>query len=47
MGIKDVHSPAKIRINAVLSTIDEFYKIYGITKIDFMYVEEHERVGVW
>lgn len=43
----DVHAPNKIRINAVLSSCDEFYETYDIKSTDQMYVEPEKRVGIW
>ena len=45
--IMDTHSPDKIRVNAVLQSIDEFYDVYNITENDEMYKPEEERVKVW
>ncbi len=43
----DVHAPGKIRVNAVLSSMDAFYDIYGIRPKDDMYVAPESRVGIW
>ncbi len=44
----DVHSPAKVRVNAVLSTTDAFYKAYQeIKEGDVMYVAPQKRVKIW
>lgn len=43
----DVHSPNKIRVNAVLEQFQKFYDTYGITEKDGMYVKPEERVGIW
>ena len=43
----DTHSPNKIRVNAVLSSMDKFYEVYGITEKDKMYVAKENRVGIW
>lgn len=43
----DVHSPAEIRVNAVLSSVDKFYDVYDISEGDGMYVPPDERVRVW
>jgi len=45
--LSDTHSPDKIRVNAVLSSIDKFYEIYNISKRDNMYVQINKRVNVW
>jgi len=45
--LTDVHSPAQVRVNAVLSSIDEFYDIYGIKEGDKMYVAPGDRVAIW
>lgn len=41
----DVHSPASVRVNAVLSSCEEFYETYGIKEGDGMYREK--RVSRW
>ena len=43
----DTHSPNKVRVNAVLSSCDAFYKIYDIKETDGMYVAPEDRVGIW
>ncbi len=44
----DVHSPAKVRVNAVLSSTDAFYKAYPEVKEgDAMYVAPDKRVKIW
>ena len=43
----DEHSPNYIRVNAVLSTISEFYEVYDVQKGDGMYVEPERRVSRW
>lgn len=43
----DVHSPGKIRVNAVLSAMDQFYDVYGIEEGDGMYYAPEERPEIW
>lgn len=43
--IMDTHSPDKVRVNAVLSSIDEFYNTFDIQESDGMYKEK--RIKVW
>lgn len=44
----DVHAPAKVRVNAVLSSTDAFYKAYPELKEgDGMYTAPEMRVGIW
>lgn len=44
----DVHSPARVRVNAVLSSMEGFYLAYPeIQEGDEMYVEPGKRVEVW
>jgi putative endopeptidase len=43
----DVHSPNKIRVNAVLPQFQKFYDTYGITDKDRMYVKPEDRIGIW
>lgn len=45
--VSDVHSPAEIRVNAVLSSVDKFYDVYDISEGDGMYVPSDKRVRVW
>ena len=41
----DVHSPGKIRVNAVLSSMDQFYEVYGIEEGDGMYYPSGRKTG--
>ncbi len=43
----DTHSPAKVRVNAVLSCFDEFYEVYGITEGDGMFVAPENRIKIF
>ncbi len=44
----DSHSPAKVRVNGVLSATDSFYKAYPeIKEGDAMYVAPEKRVKIW
>jgi len=43
----DVHSPALIRVNAVLSTMEAFYETYGIKEGDGMYIAPEKRISRW
>lgn len=43
----DVHSLDKVRVNAVLSSIDKFYEVYNIKPTDKMFVLINDRVSVW
>lgn len=44
----DPHSPAKVRVNGVLSSTDAFYKAYPeIKEGDSMYVPPTRRVKIW
>lgn len=45
--MNDTHSPDKIRVNAVLSSIDEFYEVYNITEETEMYKNKNDRLKVW
>jgi putative endopeptidase len=45
--IMDTHSPDKVRVNAVLSSIEEFYRVYNIIEDDEMYRVQEERIKVW
>lgn len=43
----DVHSPDMIRVNAVVSMLDEFYEIYDVKEGDPMYVAPEKRITRW
>ncbi|WP_034449345.1 M13 family metallopeptidase [Butyrivibrio sp. AE2032] len=43
----DSHSPAVIRVNAVLGSIDEFYETYDVTEGDGMYIAPEDRISRW
>jgi len=45
--LTDPHSPGEVRVNGVLSTIPDFYKLYSITEKDAMYLPEKKRSSVW
>ena len=45
--LSDTHSPGKIRVNAVLSSMPEFYEAYGVVPGDGMYKSPEERVSIW
>ena len=44
---EDPHSPAVIRVNAVLGAIDEFYDDYKVQEGDNMYIAPEKRVKRW
>jgi putative endopeptidase len=43
----DEHSPSRLRVNGVLSHIDEWYEAFGITEEHSMYIAPEERVRIW
>lgn len=43
----DVHSPSKVRVNAVVQQMDDFYDAYGVTPNDKMYVKPENRLTIW
>lgn len=43
----DVHSPHKVRVNAVLQQFEEFYQTYDITEKDGMYIAPEKRLKIW
>jgi len=43
----DVHSPAVIRVNAVIASIDEFYETYDVQEGDGMYIAPEDRISRW
>lgn len=47
LAYTDVHSPASVRVNRVLQSIDKFYEVYNITENDGMWVNPEDRVSIW
>lgn len=43
----DEHSPGEARVNAVISSVDQFYEAYDIKESDKMYVAPENRIKVW
>ncbi|MBQ6919235.1 MAG: M13 family metallopeptidase [Synergistaceae bacterium] len=43
----DVHALPYIRVNAIVQQYDEFYRTFGITSDDGMYLAPDQRVAVW
>ena len=45
--LSDTHSPDRIRVNAVVASIDYFYDLYHIGTSSDMYVSRNNRVSFW
>lgn len=45
--LQDVHAPNEFRVNAVLSSMDEFYRVYDIYPWNGMWIGSDQRVSVW
>lgn len=43
----DTHSNNKVRVNAVLPMLDEFYETYAVSAKDAMYVAPADRISIW
>ena len=43
----DPHSLGKLRVNATLRNIVEFYEAFGVKEGDKMWMPENERVIIW
>ncbi|MGN0602509.1 MAG: M13 family metallopeptidase [Oscillospiraceae bacterium] len=43
----DVHSPATVRVKAVVSACDDFYRLYDVKEGDGMYIAPENRVSRW
>lgn len=41
------HAANKIRVNRTIANFAEFYKAFGITEKDGMYIAPEDRVSVW
>ena len=46
-SITDNHIANKVRVNAVLSSMDKFYEVYDIKEGDEMFVSKDNRVSLW
>jgi predicted metalloendopeptidase len=42
----DTHAPAEYRIDTVRN-VEAWYKAYGITPSDKLYLKPEDRVGIW
>ena len=43
----DTHSNNKVRVNAVLPMLNEFYETYAVSEKDAMYVAPANRISIW
>ncbi|MGN1304035.1 MAG: M13 family metallopeptidase [Oscillospiraceae bacterium] len=43
----DVHSPATVRVNAVVSSCGDYYRLYDVKEGDGMYIAPEDRVSRW
>jgi len=43
----DEHSPAMIRVNAILATLESFYEVYDVQPGDGMYIAPENRISRW
>lgn len=43
----DVHSEDKLRVNRVIVSCDEFYRVFGITEKDGTWTAPEDRVKIW
>ena len=43
----DNHSLKKVRVNAIVSLMDEFYETYNVKSTDAMYVAPEDRIKIW
>ena len=44
---EDVHSPGNYRVNGALPNVPEFYKAFGITSDNKLYMPEEKRALIW
>jgi putative endopeptidase len=45
--VTDPHSPPKYRINGIVRNFDEWYRAFGVTKDDALYLPPDKRVRIW
>ena len=43
----DQHGPNILRVNAILSSTDDFYRIYDVKEGDGMYIAPENRISRW
>lgn len=43
----DVHAPPRLRTNIILSNIDDFHRVFSITKKHKMFIEDKKRFKLW
>ena len=43
----DVHAPAELRVNFIVSQFDEWYKLFGVVTGDDLYIPPEERVQIF
>ena len=43
----DPHSPNEFRCNQIVRNIDEFYRAFGVSESDALWLPEEERVTIW
>lgn len=43
----DNHSPAKWRVNGVLSNIPEFYEAFNVSPVNKMWISPNKRIKIW
>jgi putative endopeptidase len=47
MIIVDPHSLPRFRINGILPHIEDFYRLFEVTKEDKMFLEKDKRCGLY
>lgn len=45
--VTDPHSPPKYRVNGIVRNFDEWYRAFGVTPDDDLYLPPAERVRIW
>jgi putative endopeptidase len=45
--VTDPHSPPKYRVNGIVRNFDEWYRAFGVTEDDALYLPPEERVRIW
>ncbi len=45
--LNDNHAPPKLRVNAILSNIPEFYEAFNVKQDHRMWLDPHKRVKIW
>ncbi len=47
MVVADPHAPAQYRVNIPMRNLDAWYRAFGVTPADDLFIEPDQRVRLW